>query len=102
MPESSNYGKCRLCERTAVLKQSHLLPTSLYKHLRRDSAGNIGSKEPFKLTGRIAVRTSTQVKDLLLCGECEQRFNRNGEKWVVDRCFQKPGDFPLQAILAAA
>ena len=84
------------------MKRSHLLPASLYRHLRRDHQGKISDREPFKLTGTIAARTSSQVKDLLLCAQCELRFSANGEKWTVDRCFRNPGDFPLQAMLEMA
>jgi IS5 family transposase len=39
-----------------------------------------------------------QVKDHLLCGECEQLFNRNGEsevlRWMAPKA--KPGNSPLQ------
>lgn len=43
--------------------------------------------------------TSSQVAAHLLCRECEQRFNRNGEKWVSENGFRGQGNFRLQSVL---
>lgn len=102
MAHSQALPNCRLCGEAKKLRQSHLLPAALYKHLRHDSPDSMSRKEPFHLTSRIATRTSRQVKDYLLCDACELRFSTFGEQWVLDHCFRKPGDFPLQRILAGA
>jgi hypothetical protein len=43
-----------------------------------------------------------QIKKHLLCAECEDRFNKQGEGWVLRHCYKQPGIFPLQQILLAA
>jgi hypothetical protein len=102
MVDSQVQPNCRLCGKAEKLRQSHLLPAALYKHLRHDSQGSMSRKEPFHLTSRTATRTSRQIKDYLLCDACEWRFSTFGEQWVLDHCFRKPGDFPLQQMLAGA
>jgi hypothetical protein len=45
-------------------------------------------------------QTSSQAKQYLLCHECEQRFNRNGESWVIKHCYHEDsGKFPLRDLL---
>jgi hypothetical protein len=53
------------------------------------------------LTPKGALQTSKQIKTRLLCSECEQRFSKHGETWVLARCLQADGSFPLAALLAS-
>jgi hypothetical protein len=46
-------------------------------------------------TPSISVATSRQILDYVLCKECEQRFNTNGEGWVMRHVFLSNGRFPL-------
>ncbi len=39
------------------------------------------------MTGRRAVPTAMQVKDYLLCAECEERFNKHGETWAAGQVY---------------
>lgn len=41
------------------------------------------------------------MKAPLLCRECEQRFSRNGERWVFTNGLKSDGTFPLAAVLAS-
>src|SRR5213595_2470047 len=43
--------------------------------------------------------TSRQIREHLLCRECEQRFSRNGERWVLENGFRGQGKFRLQSVL---
>ena len=43
-----------------------------------------------------------QVKTHLLCALCEDRFSKNGERWVVGHGFRTPGSFALQTALKIA
>jgi hypothetical protein len=41
----------------------------------------------------VTMKTSDEIKDYLLCRDCEQRFNDNGEKWCFARGQSSwPGD----------
>jgi hypothetical protein len=70
--------------------------------LRYDADGKLDKKEAFHINRDIAVRTSKQWKDYLLCQDCELRFSTGGEQWVLEHCFQRPGKFPLQQMLLSA
>ena len=94
-----HLGQCRLCLRHAVLKNSHLLPKSIYKLLRTGRSSNPHS---FVLTTRTGVRTSKQARQYLLCNECEQRFSGRGEAWVVANCWRGMKKFRIQEILAGS
>jgi hypothetical protein len=65
------------------LQDSHLIPRAMYKYLRTTSDIN---PNPVVVGRTGAVTTSKQVKDYLLCANCEDLFNKNGEneilKWV--------------------
>lgn len=91
-------GKCKLCQEIKDLQDSHYLPKGIYKILRDDDG--CGNPNPWKLTKGIEVQTSKQQTAYLLCRECEQRFNNNGEAWVLKHCLRK-GEFRLASFLAA-
>ena len=76
-------GKCKLCLRMKELQDSHFIPRAMYKYLRTASEKN---PNPVVVGRTRAATTSKQLKDHLLCAECEDLFNKNGEneilKWV--------------------
>jgi hypothetical protein len=80
------------------LEDSHFLSAGIYRRLRDATAKN---PNPVLLTPNGAVPTSKQIKAHLLCSDCEQRFSKNGENWVLARCLQADGRFPLAAVLAS-
>jgi hypothetical protein len=41
--------------------------------------------------GGTARRSSGQIADELLCRDCEQRFSKNGETWVIENMAQQGG-----------
>lgn len=84
-------GNCALCLKFGPLALSHFMPKGVLK-LLRDPAGRI--KGPILVTPKISISTSAQLKDFLLCPECEQRFNRLGEDYAL-RQMQHHGTFPL-------
>jgi hypothetical protein len=94
----SPFAKCRLCLNERQLQDSHLLPRAMYKIMRGDGP----NPDPLVVTPGSTVVTSRQVKDYLLCLECEDRFSKNGERWVSANCFQADGSFPLRERLAAS
>ncbi|EPK8416802.1 TPA: hypothetical protein ACX387_004747 [Klebsiella pneumoniae] len=91
--------KCELCGKYAVLKNSHLMPKSLYKVITRtfhpyDSAPIWASKSQ-----KSSYYSNSQITKKLLCGVCEDRFNKYGEKYVVEKCMKNPQTFELKRVL---
>lgn len=84
-------GKCKLCLNRRDLQDSHLLPAALYKMTLDPRDKN---PHPVLVTQNVALRTSKQLKDYVLCSECEQRFNENGERWMMSQV-DNGKDFPL-------
>jgi hypothetical protein len=76
-------GLCKLClNGTRELRNSHLLPKGLYP------------EEAVIVTPEIALTMDKQIAAPLLCDDCEQRFNKYGERWVVGHASTAKG-FPL-------
>ena len=81
-------GNCRLCRLDAELQESHFMPAALYPKKRTITA-----------TTQMATMTNpNQIKDYLLCRDCEGRFNGNGEsevlRWLAPKASSKH-PFPL-------
>jgi hypothetical protein len=91
-------GTCKLCLQTRDLRESDLLPKALYRMSRWDGDPN---PNPLHLSARGSVRTSRQIKDYVLCRDCEQRFSRNGERYAMSQV-NRNGSFPLLKTLQAS
>jgi hypothetical protein len=96
---TTNHETCRLCSRTKELQQSHLIPRGVYKTLR---ASNDRNPNPLVVTDEASHSTSQQVQDYLLCGDCEQLFNKRGENWMLANCYRQNGAFELREKLLQA
>ncbi len=76
-------GTCRLCGgENKELRNSHLLAKGLYP------------EEAVIMNPTIALITDKQIASPLLCDECEQRFNKHGECWMLRQVNTEKG-FPL-------
>jgi hypothetical protein len=77
-------GTCKLCLREAKeLQESHHIPRALH---------------PKRLKQQFATRSKTgpvkdEIKAYVLCRECEERFNQNGESEVLRHLAAKTKDF---------
>ena len=91
-------GQCKLCLKTKNLQDSHFKPAALYKATRNPAALN---PNPAVITSKGTVQTSLQMKDFLLCKDCEDLFNKNGEKYVMTQV-SRGGRFPLLDMLQRA
>jgi hypothetical protein len=92
-------GECKLCLRPAMkLQESHFLSAGIYKKLRDTNEKN---PNPWMITEKNAVQISKQQKAYLLCSDCEERFSKHGENWVLAHCLRADGRFPLAEILAS-
>src|ERR1043166_8918863 len=85
---------CRLCLQARKLHVSHFMPAALYPK----------NKKLQMATGTETKLDPAQVVDRLLCGDCEQRFNRNGEdevlRWLAPKA--RKGRSPLWEALQTA
>jgi len=92
-------GKCALCLETTDLQDSHFLPKAFYKLARTAGETN---PNPIVVNPNVAMKTSKQVSDFLLCAACEDRFNKSGESWMTSNCWRSDADFPLYFAIKAA
>jgi hypothetical protein len=79
-------GKCKLCWEERELQDSHLLPAAVYRMCRSESdevADPIGIRNDQKIKAFRVFQTSKQITGHVLCFECEQILNANGEDWVL-------------------
>ena len=90
--------KCELCQQPSVLQESHLLPKALYKHLRDKDGPN---PNPLVFSAQDEHQSSRQAFQPLLCFECEQRFHKHGENWVLSHSARDTGRFKLRELLLA-
>ncbi len=90
-------GKCELCHAVANLHDSHYMPKSGYKKMR---ATDLKNPNPVVLAGGKAKQSSLQVRDYKFCGECEERFNKGGERWILSKIPKNYGEpFWLHTLL---
>ncbi len=95
-------GRCKLCLRESELRNSHLLPAALWIGARDPRLKN---PNPVVMTRTISKTTSSQLVTRLLCSTCEDRFNKNGERYVLSWLSPKKaadGAFPLLDRLTVA
>ena len=87
-------AKCALCREEAILRNSHLLPSSAFRVIAFDE--NEVNSKPTKVdfAKGTAVETNEQLIQKLLCGECEDRFSKYGEK-IVGALWATKFEFPL-------
>ena len=92
-------GTCRLCRTHGVeLRDSHFMSAGFYKLARDHTRSN---PNPVLVSEDVSLISSEQAKDHLLCGDCEDRFNRGGETWVLRNCWHSENEFPLRTALVA-
>ena len=90
-------GKCKLCLRPDMeLRDSHFMPRALYTLLRTPERKNAN---PVVISHVRARTTSAQASDYVFCGDCEQRFSKHGESWVMAHCSRKNEEFLLRDAL---
>jgi hypothetical protein len=88
---SPPIGTCRLClGANKVLRRSHILSKWKYRRAR----GGRSNPNPVKVTDGIAVQTSNQITEFLLCADCEQRFGVD-EDYASRVAYQEDGSAPI-------
>jgi len=87
-------GDCRLCPAVGVpLMDSHIIPKWAYRRARDPSRAN-GAPDPVQIEEGAAIQTSTQIKEYMLCNDCEQRMGRD-EDYVSRLAYQEDGTLGL-------
>jgi hypothetical protein len=90
-----DFGQCRLCLHDRKLRKSHLMPAALWAGARDPGRKN---PNPVLMTATVSRTSSNQLWTRLLCSACEERFNNNGERYVLSWIRPKGitvGEFPL-------
>ena len=94
------HGVCKLCLSEADFLDSHYLPKGVYA---MNMAKTLKNPNPVTLARGKAKQISDQLRGHTFCAACEDRLNKNGEKWVLARLprdYKAP--FPLQDALIPA
>jgi len=69
----------------------------MYRLMRDQDRGN---PNPVVVTPvRGAIQISNQIKDYLLCGECETRLKRRGEDFAMKHCYRGRDTFRMRSLL---
>lgn len=90
-------GTCKLCHSDGELRDSHYIPKGAYRLIQRETG-----LPPVLAKHDVIIRTSDQIKDHILCPTCEDRFSKNGEKWVLEYCHREGKGFKLKELIDAA
>ena len=91
-------GICKLCLQQEKLQKSHFILAAFYKYILTPTESN---PNPVVVGRTVTATTSKQVRDYLLCAECEDLFNKNGEQAIVKWVWNGK-DFPQGNRLAVA
>lgn len=75
------------------------MPRALYRMAR--GSGTRGNQDPHVLTAKERKPSSHQIRDYVLCRDCEQRFSKHGEDYVMPLITQRTGEFPLLELLSS-
>ncbi len=87
-------GTCKYCLSERPLVESHLIPRALY--------GKCGvNGQLIVLSSKEVKYSSVQLKKPLLCADCDNSLNRDGEHWALSQLAEKHGRFPLYELLCA-
>lgn len=84
-------GQCPLCLQQRTLVDSHLAPKAMYKYAA-DPDEDGGA--PMVVTRGGRRRVTRQVKQYLLCSECDNRLNKYGENYALQQVWNG-SRFPL-------
>jgi len=85
-------GKCPLCRTPEVaIRGSHVMPKWSYRRVRDATAKN---PNPMVVANGVAIQSSKQAREYMLCDACEQRLGRLDD-WASRVLYQADGSAPL-------
>ncbi|EHR0248245.1 hypothetical protein CRN32_03920 [Vibrio vulnificus] len=74
-----NIGNCKLCDKEDILQNSHIIPSSIIKSVKK------GDSQLYTLSRCSSLRyENADPKEYLLCRSCEQLLNRRYEKYGLE------------------
>ncbi|MBZ5553316.1 MAG: hypothetical protein LAO21_11395 [Acidobacteriia bacterium] len=76
------------------LCRSHFIPKAAYKLIQQSEGA-----PPVVIKPAVIIQKNEQITDYVLCMECEERFDVNGERWVLDYCSRVGEGFKLKALI---
>lgn len=88
---------CKLCLQPSALRRSHIIPQWAFDRVSRAHPTE-GRQIPVLIQDGVAVQTSNQNTEYLLCESCEQRISR-WERYVSMQARQLDGSFPASSSL---
>lgn len=93
----TTMGICGLCKTENELMKSHLIPDAMYRILMQEIYPNkkVNCLVHENYLNGNAIATSKQVRAYFLCDDCEQLFNKNGEKLMAESCFKGSNNFAI-------
>jgi hypothetical protein len=94
------FAECGLCKKIKSLRNSHLLPAAVYKLSRTPTIKK--DPNPVLVTNKKALTSSKQVSTPFLCEDCEQRFSKYGETYVLAQCARPNSQFNLRELIKTA
>jgi hypothetical protein len=92
---------CKLCLKEKPLQKSHLIPAAAYQGLVQVPNTNpVLSTFDSDTQEHRMIETSQQMKEYLLCWDCEQLLREKGEDWILGRVARNGNASPLFATLS--
>ena len=91
---------CRLCGERRELQDSHILPRWTYDRAARGPEGRQPALVFMDLKRGTSILTNKQLKEYLLCFDCEQLFCK-WEAYVAGLLVQDDGSFPWLEVASA-
>jgi len=94
-------GDCRLCGAANVqLLDGHIIPKWAYRRARGAALPGL-APDPILIKGGIALQTSSQITEYLMCRTCEQRLGRD-EDYVKRLAYQDDGRLGVMGLVDPA
>lgn len=89
-------GYCPLCQFGGKeLVDSHFFPAASYKPVY---GKDLSVNEPMIVTNKRVIQSSRQITAHAFCSDCEDRFNKGGESWVIGK-LATLSEFPLREMV---
>lgn len=89
------FGLCKMSLQEKTLVSSHLIPRKVYEYCDREG------HNPIALSNDVLMASDRQWQHPLLCFDCEQVLNDNGEDWCVTKLASFEQTFPLYDLVTA-
>lgn len=90
--------RCALCKEYKELQESHFIPKSIYRRLKNNKTAEPSTLIRMDVINKKSYLTNNQFKQKLLCFDCEQLFNVEGENKVIPQ-LRSNGNFDLFDLL---